>query len=53
MQKTIFTLLLGICISSSTGLAQKPLNLADPGDNMTAYIKMRGSLDQNEEVVYY
>ncbi len=53
MQKTIFILLLGILITSGTGLAQKPLNLANPTDNMTAYIKMRGSLDPNEEVVYY
>lgn len=29
------------------------LDLDDPKDNMTAFLKVRGSLDENEEVIYY
>ena len=31
----------------------EPLNLEDPVDNAKAFLKMRGSLDENEEVVFY
>ena len=48
----LLSLLLPLC-ASTPGIAQKPLDLANPSDNMTAYIKMRGSLDSSEEVVYY
>lgn len=29
------------------------LNLDDPADNMTAFVKVRGSLNSGEEVIYY
>jgi len=29
------------------------LNLDDPADNLTAFVKVRGSLTDNEEVIYY
>lgn len=36
--------------SSTTSLS---LDLDDPADNMLAFAKVRGSLDENEEVIYY
>ena len=34
-------------------VASLNLNLDDPKDNMTAFVKVRGSLTDNEEVIYY
>jgi len=53
MKNCSFLLLLLSLFAQAPGIAQKPLDLANPADNMTAYIKMRGSLDSSEEVVYY
>jgi len=34
-------------------VAAKPLDLDDPVDNMQAFIKVRGSLNPDEEVIFY
>lgn len=54
MRKQLWTACLGLFVSA-TGLAQKkPLyDLDNPKDNMDAYVKMRASLNTNEEVIFY
>ncbi len=52
MKKMYPTLL--ILVFHISGFAQKnTLNLDDANDNMTAYLKARGSLDSADEVVFY
>ncbi len=47
-------LLIFLLFTEISGFAQKhTLNLEDTNDNMTAYLKARGSLDSTEEVVFY
>ena len=37
----------------TTEKASLNLDLNDPADNMTAFVKVRGSLNSGEEVIYY
>lgn len=52
MKKIILNLLLIAFVFTATA-QKKVLDLNDVNDNMTAYLKARGSLDSTEEVVFY
>ncbi len=58
MAKTLLTLLtallIGACAQTpKTASSAERLNLSDPNDSMLAFVKMRGSLDPEEETVFW
>lgn len=51
--KKFYLIIFLLLLKQSAYTQKKSLNLNDPNDNMTAYLKARGSLDSTEEVVFY
>ena len=53
MKKLCWAFLCLMVLSDVTAQKKGTYNLSDPVDNMDAYMKVRGSLDPSDEVVFY